>query len=323
MEVPQGRDSYEVDNTQVTVRICAANRHAGGLIGKGGSIINGLRTDSGASVKIGNASNRRKQSTAKRLITVNGACNNVQYACELIVYKMVDVEADDLSKDYPPIFTASQSELTFLVGQGACGALIGKGGSKIKETREKSGASIKISSDPLPYSDEKTVLITGTKEEVSMAASEIVKQLAHNPKGHTPAQPFDPEQVGGFQDGWGGGFGDTGGGPPGPYGGGGYGGGGRGRGGWTTSVAPAMAAMGAMASALGFGPARGAWGGGRGRGSFNPMMGGQPGGGYGGGRGGRGGGRGAGRGGGSGGWALPASRPSYGGGGRGATGGNW
>lgn len=269
----------------------------------------------------------------------------MQSACEMIVYKMVEVEADDLSKDYPPVFNTAESELTFLVGQGACGALIGKGGSKIKETRESSGASIKISSDPLPYSDEKTVLITGSKEEVSMAAALVVKQLAHNPKGHTPAQPFDPEQVGGFNNGWGGGFGDQGGGPGGPgpwarqsatsYMGRGRGRGGPpggGMGGWSTSVVPAMAAA-AMASALGFGPARGGWGGGRGRGrgGFGPM-GGAPGGRGGGGFGGppRGAPRGGGRGGpggppSSGGWALPPSRGFGGGrgGGRGRGGGNW
>lgn len=128
---------------------------------------------------------------------------------------MVEVEADDLAKQYPPVFT-SECELTILVGMGACGALIGKGGCKIKETRETSGANVKISSDPLPYSDEKTVLITGSKEAVSMAGASMITQLAHNPKGHTPRQPFDPEQVESFNDGWGGGYGEQG--PPGPGG---------------------------------------------------------------------------------------------------------
>ena len=40
-------------------------------------------------------------------------------------------------------------ELRLLVHQSHAGALIGRGGSKIKELREKSGSNIKVG--PLPY----------------------------------------------------------------------------------------------------------------------------------------------------------------------------
>lgn len=47
-----------------------------------------------------------------------------------------------------------------------CGSLIGKGGSKIKEIREVTGASIQVASEMLPNSTERAVTISGGSEAV-------------------------------------------------------------------------------------------------------------------------------------------------------------
>ena len=46
--------------------------------------------------------------------------------------------------------------LRLMVPASQCGSLIGKGGSKIKEIREVTGASVQVASDMLPGSTERT-----------------------------------------------------------------------------------------------------------------------------------------------------------------------
>jgi poly(rC)-binding protein 2/3/4 len=54
-----------------------------------------------------------------------------------------------------------------------CGSIIGKGGAKIKEIRESSGASIQVASDMLPSSTERTVTITGTPETITQCIYQV------------------------------------------------------------------------------------------------------------------------------------------------------
>jgi len=48
-----------------------------------------------------------------------------------------------------------------------CGFIIGKGGNKIKEIRESSGAAILVASEMLSNSTERLVSITGTTSTIS------------------------------------------------------------------------------------------------------------------------------------------------------------
>lgn len=54
-----------------------------------------------------------------------------------------------------------------------CGSLIGKGGSKIKEIREVTGASIQVASEMLPNSTERAVTISGTSEAITQCIYHI------------------------------------------------------------------------------------------------------------------------------------------------------
>ena len=53
-----------------------------------------------------------------------------------------------------------------MVPASQCGSLIGKGGSKIKEIREVTGASVQVASEMLPNSTERAVTISGNSEAV-------------------------------------------------------------------------------------------------------------------------------------------------------------
>lgn len=63
--------------------------------------------------------------------------------------------------------------LRLIVPASQCGSLIGKGGSKIKEIREVTGASIQVASDMLPNSTERAVTITGTSDAITQCIYHI------------------------------------------------------------------------------------------------------------------------------------------------------
>lgn len=67
----------------------------------------------------------------------------------------------------PPI------SLRLIVPASQCGSLIGKGGSKIKEIREVTGASIQVASEMLPNSTERAVTLSGTGEAITQCIYHI------------------------------------------------------------------------------------------------------------------------------------------------------
>lgn len=67
----------------------------------------------------------------------------------------------------PPI------SLRLIVPASQCGSLIGKGGSKIKEIREVTGASIQVASEMLPNSTERAVTLSGTGEAITQCIFHI------------------------------------------------------------------------------------------------------------------------------------------------------
>ncbi len=71
--------------------------------------------------------------------------------------------------------TVPRPPITFrlVVPASQCGSLIGKGGSKIKEIREVTGASIQVASEMLPNSTERAVTISGSSEAITQCVFHI------------------------------------------------------------------------------------------------------------------------------------------------------
>ncbi|KAK2889024.1 hypothetical protein Q8A67_014399 [Cirrhinus molitorella] len=81
--------------------------------------------------------------------------------------------------------------LRLVVPASQCGSLIGKGGSKIKEMRESTGAQVQVAGDMLPNSTERAVTISGAPEAIIQCVKQIcVVMLESPPKGATiPYRP--------------------------------------------------------------------------------------------------------------------------------------
>ncbi|KFU84732.1 Poly(rC)-binding protein 2, partial [Chaetura pelagica] len=63
--------------------------------------------------------------------------------------------------------------LRLVVPASQCGSLIGKGGCKIKEIRESTGAQVQVAGDMLPNSTERAITIAGIPQSII----ECVKQI--------------------------------------------------------------------------------------------------------------------------------------------------
>ena len=81
--------------------------------------------------------------------------------------------------------------LKLIVPAGQCGSLIGRGGAKIKEIREMTGATIQVAPDVLPNSTERVVTISGNVESLTSCAYQICMIMVESPpKGHViPYRP--------------------------------------------------------------------------------------------------------------------------------------
>jgi polyribonucleotide nucleotidyltransferase len=161
-------------------------KKAGSLIGKGGAVINSLRETSGAWVDISSST----PGTVKRILTVKGDLRTVSAAFHRICLRLMESRQMD---DFTPDSDDKNQDIaiTFLVGDSQVGAIIGRSGTKINQTRSETGASIKVSDEVLPLSTEKTILVRGMSQSVIDAVQTIVSQL-HEVVDRPPRLPYCP-----------------------------------------------------------------------------------------------------------------------------------
>jgi transcription antitermination factor NusA-like protein len=197
----------------VTLRMIIPGKEIGVIIGKGGETINQIRQDSQAKIFITDAS------VPERVITVTGNEQGVCSAYELMCCKLEAGEDGNQTKNL---------NLRLVVPAAQCGSIIGKGGSKVKEIRDTTHASINVAQDLLPGSNERCVTVAGARSKCVQAINIIVSIVVAKPlQGavvqykpnfpqmpgfHGPAPPMDARR-GGPPDPRMGGMG-MGGGPP-------------------------------------------------------------------------------------------------------------
>ncbi|XP_026287837.1 heterogeneous nuclear ribonucleoprotein K isoform X1 [Frankliniella occidentalis] len=218
----------------VEARFLIPSKIAGSIIGRSGNNITKLRTEYKATITVPDCPG------PERMLTI---CAEP----ETIVSVINDIipHIDMASRNERGVGQTSGvqregegTDLRMLVHQSQAGCIIGKGGLKVKELRDKTGARIKIYTNCCPQSTDRVVQICGRNNTCVDCVREILDLLQNTPiKGHS--SPYDPhncdeyyaEEYGGFSDGGrrGGERGMGPGGPPGgpgmmPPGGGGGGG---------------------------------------------------------------------------------------------------
>uniref|UniRef100_A0A8C6WVC1 K Homology domain-containing protein n=1 Tax=Neogobius melanostomus TaxID=47308 RepID=A0A8C6WVC1_9GOBI len=148
-----------------------------------GETVKRIREESSARVNISEGT------CPERIITITGSTDCVFRAFTMITYKLEEdltaLVANGTISTKPPV------TLRLVIPASQCGSLIGKGGAKIKEIRESTGAQIQVAGDLLPNSTERGVTISGTQDSVIQCVKLICNVILESPpKGATiPYRP--------------------------------------------------------------------------------------------------------------------------------------
>uniref|UniRef100_A0A8C3Y200 K Homology domain-containing protein n=1 Tax=Catharus ustulatus TaxID=91951 RepID=A0A8C3Y200_CATUS len=153
------------------------------LLFQKGETVKKMREESGARINISEGN------CPERIVTITGPTDAIFKAFAMIAYKFEEDITNSMSNSTatskPPV------TLRLVVPASQCGSLIGKGGSKIKEIRESTGAQVQVAGDMLPNSTERAVTISGTPDAIIQCVKQIcVVMLESPPKGATiPYRP--------------------------------------------------------------------------------------------------------------------------------------
>ncbi|KAF4764620.1 hypothetical protein HAV15_001771 [Penicillium sp. str.  len=150
-----------------------AHPEAATVIGKGGENVSQIRRLSGAKCTVSDYS----RGAVERILTVSGPQDAAAKAFGLIIRTLnnepLEAASTAQSKTYP---------LRLLIPHILIGSIIGKGGSRIREIQEASGARLNASDACLPLSTERSLVILGVADAVHIAtyyvAVTLVEQLS-------------------------------------------------------------------------------------------------------------------------------------------------
>ncbi|XP_032250050.1 poly(rC)-binding protein 2-like [Phoca vitulina] len=170
-------------NVTLTIRLLMHGKEVGSIIGKKGEYVKKMHEDTGARINISEGN------CPERIITLAGPTNAIFKAFAMITDKL----EEDISSSMTNSTAASRAPVTLrqVVPASQCGSLIGKGGCKIKEIRESTGAQVQVAGDMLPNSSERAITIAGIPQSIIECVKQIcVVMLESPPKGVTiPHQP--------------------------------------------------------------------------------------------------------------------------------------
>ncbi|KAM6928373.1 poly(rC)-binding protein 4-like [Xenentodon cancila] len=167
----------------LTLRLLMHGKEVGSIIGKKGETVKRIREESSARINISEGS------CPERIITITGPTDCVFRAFTMITLKLEEdlaaLVANGTVTSKPPV------TLRLVIPASQCGSLIGKGGSKIKEIRETTGAQVQVAGDLLPNSTEREVTISGGQDAIIQCVRLICTVILESPpKGATiPYRP--------------------------------------------------------------------------------------------------------------------------------------
>lgn len=139
-----GADS-ELQPQNISMKALIVTGDASVIIGKQGKHINEIRDQSGARLNISESI----PGNPERIMTVQGQLDAVSKAFGLIVRRINDEPFEQASVPGSRAVT-----IRFIVPHTRMGSVIGKGGAKIKEIQEASGARLNAGEQMLPGSTE-------------------------------------------------------------------------------------------------------------------------------------------------------------------------
>jgi heterogeneous nuclear rnp K-like protein 2 len=147
-----------------SLRALLTSKEAGIIIGKGGKNVLEIKESSGAKIRVSEVVTGLNE----RVVTVSGSVDSIAKSFSMFFKRLLS-ESDN-SRNRPV-------SLTILIPHTRMGAIIGKGGSKIKEIQSNSGAKVSASELLLPNSTERALNISGTPESVDLAINSVLELI--------------------------------------------------------------------------------------------------------------------------------------------------
>lgn len=145
-----------------TLRVLVRNRDAGGIIGKAGENIKRLRKEYDCHVMLPDTSG-----SPERVLTVMGEAEG----CVGVLREVLRSLPDNDGK-------VGEKETQVLIPQPFMGTIIGTGGSKINDLRGRVRATVKIFSEPMPGSNERSIQVIGSAEQISECARSFLDDIS-------------------------------------------------------------------------------------------------------------------------------------------------
>ncbi|KAI0636420.1 hypothetical protein C8Q77DRAFT_1049890 [Trametes polyzona] len=146
--------------SNIHMRCLIVTQDASIIIGKGGSHVNEIREKSGARVVVSESI----PGNPERILNVSGPLDAVSKAFGLIVRRI-----NDEPFDKPSVPGSRAVTIKFMIPNSRMGSVIGKGGTKIKEIQEASGARLNASETMLPGSTERLLSVSGVADAIHIA----------------------------------------------------------------------------------------------------------------------------------------------------------
>eukprot|EP00939_MAST-03C_sp_MAST-3C-sp1_P002681 g2681.t1 len=171
-------------DTKYVLKCLVPDKSAGAIIGKGGSTISKIQSDSGARVKISKHGVLFPGTRSRILMIFSSGVANVISALGYVVTCLYNEASADTGGFRDATMDDSieeTTELRLLVPSSCAGIVIGKGGSVIKDVMAKSGANVKLSNkrDMVPGVLERMVIIRGSLEQ-QVASSKTIFAIMHS-----------------------------------------------------------------------------------------------------------------------------------------------
>lgn len=171
MKKPRTEEGDELQE----VRVLIDNFEASVIIGKQGSNVKKIRTESNAFVSI-----LKAEGSKERVMQVKGTVEFNAHALRLIAQLLID---NDNERKAEAAATDPTESWTFklLINKSLAGAIIGRGGEIIRSMQTETGSRVSLSTEPLGSSTEKTVTVSGTVDQLHDVCTRILTQIRDNP----------------------------------------------------------------------------------------------------------------------------------------------
>ena len=157
------------------VKILVSDKVAGSIIGKAGAVISDLERMTDSIMKL-SPGRTYFPGTQDRLVVISGRLESVLSATREVIEKIRMATIVEENRRDPSTVGNVDISLKVVVPNSAVSCIIGRGGEVVREINKTTGALIRAS-ERFQGLHERMVQISGSPQEVSSAAAEVVQRI--------------------------------------------------------------------------------------------------------------------------------------------------